>query len=975
MITSNIIKHYKLYELDCIKKHQLETNNLTFHWNNVPEDFLIESGFLTDKYKQRMKRKLSYEKDGISYNLLGEYGLDGMSKEVCDGKIIYHGIQCKYWKTTVPLIKLNTFIDVVDNRFFLKNNESKGYLYCRKGISECTKKYFEEKKYYETINFDIDYENIMENNNDNYDYSWNNNHILKDYQSEAIEKLLEDSNWKGVKSLIMPCGTGKTVVFCNFLKKRRYKNIFIFSPLKIHSKQNLERIKSYLPNYDFLLINSDIEGIRDIEKIKNKFDENKNCIYSSTYCSAKDLFKELFIELFNENDKEEYLIQKKFDLNNSILIIDEAHNIINEKILINIVKYFPRTLLVTATPPQELEELVNSKIIFNYSLNEAIKNENICDYEIFLPLIEYNNNISSILINIPDELNGLDNDLLKKGLFLINGMLKTGSRRCIVYLKSIDECLRFEDILKNIMKKYHYIKIYIFQITSNTKEKERINYLKFFQENNEYYFINGHKIYIDEIKILLSVRILDEGVDIPKCDSIFISYLGINTNDIRIVQRICRANRLDVDNLNKKANCFIWTDDYNNIIENLQILKNNDINFSLKIKMISSNYDDNINDKKSIKKINKLNQEFKQFINVKCLTYEELWELKKNELFEYVNNNNKIPNENSKLYIWFYSQLIKLKDKNDKIYLIFSLNEIVKSFMDDLFMKNNLYNYINTLTFDEYKELLFEYFENINENDIVDKKYKNIELKKWFLIQKQKIKNNEIEIYNKLCLNNKVKKNIDNYLEQNNNQKEDKSKICEYCNFKLINNFTLKRHMLKCSYNPKIIIENYNNLKLKLKSSSNNIISFYDKFNVDHIDKNIQNELLLSINYEFIIIEIFKNSLNFNFYINKDNNTGFIYKDEKENIVEVDTNIIYNNIMKGVRNFLLECLDNIKFVKPPIDEDILDLLLIRINKIYDNFIFEKNYEFKIQIINLINDISNKNLEKTKKIFEEIIKYN
>lgn len=46
MITSNIIKHYKLYELDCIKKHQLETNNLTFHWNNVPEDFLNPFFFL-----------------------------------------------------------------------------------------------------------------------------------------------------------------------------------------------------------------------------------------------------------------------------------------------------------------------------------------------------------------------------------------------------------------------------------------------------------------------------------------------------------------------------------------------------------------------------------------------------------------------------------------------------------------------------------------------------------------------------------------------------------------------------------------------------------------------------------------------------------------------------------------------------------------------------------------------------------------
>ena len=61
---------------------------------------------------------------------------------------------------------------------------------------------------------------------------------------------------------------------------------------------------------------------------------------------------------------------------------------------------------------------------------------------------------------------------------------------------------------------------------------------------------------------MFSIRILDEGIDIVKCDSIFITD---NTSEKRIVQRMCRATRLDEDNPCRIANVFLWTDD-NNIL-------------------------------------------------------------------------------------------------------------------------------------------------------------------------------------------------------------------------------------------------------------------------------------------------------------------------------------------------------------------------------------------------------------------------
>jgi len=53
-------------------------------------------------------------------------------------------------------------------------------------------------------------------------------------------------------------------------------------------------------------------------------------------------------------------------------------------------------------------------------------------------------------------------------------------------------------------------------------------------------------------QILLNVQILNEGVDIPECDSIFITKQ--NDNMINLIQRMCRCNRI----LPNKNMCYIY---------------------------------------------------------------------------------------------------------------------------------------------------------------------------------------------------------------------------------------------------------------------------------------------------------------------------------------------------------------------------------------------------------------------------------
>lgn len=65
-----------------------------------------------------------------------------------------------------------------------------------------------------------------------------------------------------------------------------------------------------------------------------------------------------------------------------------------------------------------------------------------------------------------------------------------------------------------------------------------------------------------KISIILNVHVLDEGIDIPECDSVFLT--NPNNNPTNIIQRISRANRLSGDD-SKIAKILVWSKDTNKI--------------------------------------------------------------------------------------------------------------------------------------------------------------------------------------------------------------------------------------------------------------------------------------------------------------------------------------------------------------------------------------------------------------------------
>ena len=633
----------------------------------------------------------------------------------------------KLWNNKLKASDLGTFYQIIFMRFKPKNYLSKGYLYHTGPLEKNVEDDLLNNDAIVPIKMKNIYDNKLDKNNLNDKNIENTQIELRNYQKEGLKKL--SNNWNGIKCFIMPCGTGKTLVISNYLKNQKIKNIFIVSPLRIHAKQFLNYVKPFLTDYKTLLADSD--GNLNLEDIKNILCDKS--IISTTFKSAKDTISKLFDKKYN------------FNSDNSILIIDEAHNLINNDELHDLVKKFNKTLLVTATPPSQLNEIFDCETIFEYKMSEAIKDKFICDYQIYLPLIIDNR----ININKPMEIDHLDNELSLKGLFIINGLLKTGSKKCIVYLSNIKECEEFSCIIKEIMEKYHYLEYSINTITCETKNRNKI--LNKFQEDNFKY------------NFLLNVRILDEGVDVVKCDSVFVT--KINDNEIKIVQRMCRANRLNIYNPNKICNCFIWTDEYNKTINTLSLLKENDVNFIKKISIINSNYDElHLNNYKESLKIS--NQKLLEFINIECLTTKELWFKKFNILLEFIELHKKVPirkeiYKNINIGNWLTKQKSMINNFEDEKYIEMSKNEILKKCLDEYLTreKNN--------TFEESLNLLLEYIEVNKKVPSYKEIYKNINIGKWLSHQKEKIKNINDKIYIKMSKNEILKKYLDEYLTRN----------------------------------------------------------------------------------------------------------------------------------------------------------------------------------------------------------------
>jgi superfamily II DNA or RNA helicase len=593
------MQEFEEYEFQICDYHRITTNDSVWHWKYIPEEHLFASGFITNYNTHRLKRKERLREEP---NNIREYGLDGLSFN-SDG--IYHGLQAKCWnpKKYLTASDLGSFLAVIFTRLMKINPLSCGYLYHTCRIQADVKDSF--KHHPNLISYLLPFNKIEET------------HIIcseKDYELYPPQKdalIALKNGWENCGLVSMPCALGKTILLGNYLEDVQPKHAIILSPLKVLTKQMLDRIHQFIPDKNCILVDSDEGGTTDIIEIKN-FIENP-CLISITY--------ESFLNIFVESGE--------IEIEDALIVIDEAHNIIQYPEIIDYLNDLSeKSLLLTATPSETMMEYLKCDIIYEYLMSEAIRENYICDYLINVPVLDLVDN--RVDIDIPDELQHLNNDLTMKCLFLLSGMLETGSRRCIIYCCSIEECEVFNEIFNDISRNYHGIECWSNSITANTNVRKRDEILNNFQNNAA------------KISILSSVRILNEGINIVKCDSVFIT--KVNNNEIVAVQRMCRANRKDRENPCKIANCFIWADDLDRTVEMLQFLKTNDESrFYNKIVARNGNYE-----RKGEATEIDYTKSLKEYISVRSMNYEDIWKMKLENVSKYIDENKKLPSSHDK---------------------------------------------------------------------------------------------------------------------------------------------------------------------------------------------------------------------------------------------------------------------------------------------------------------------------------------
>jgi superfamily II DNA or RNA helicase len=633
---------YELYIRDFIRT---QLNKKAYLWNECPENILLSNNLISSHNNMRIIRKelkeghLHHHKD---------IGIDVIQLEKDDASCSI--VQCKNgYKNGLTVENIAGIMMRV-----AAIRDINAFIYHTNYISNNVRQTIERSKYIKFLDCTTDAANklkeITENGkayfvkmpmDEDTDISSNKQSIQcnitpYDYQLEALNKFRQHfkNNNRGILSL--PCGCGKT--FTSYLISNDYDNIIVITTLREFASQNLNRFTEYgYDNTKTMLVDTD--GVRDINIVKQFISQNDKLLISCTYDSM-DLISQC-LDLFR----------------NSLFIIDEFHNLSKSNIsddenpIFKLLMSDHKIMFMSATPRiYELEydndsydmEWLFGDVVYNINMADAIQKGYICDYKIWLPSIHENNDELNKELSIYD----IDDKLKNRCKYLYSCIANNGSRKCIIYCQDRQDMKMMMECMETL-NEFYIMDIEISSISCDDNFRKRKEKLYAFSNNNE------------KIQFLFNMRILNECIDIPACDSVYISY--VPQNKITTVQRICRANRIDRMNPYKIANVYIWCDEYADILDTLSSIKEYDIMFQRKISVNEINFYNNRTTKDK-----ELFEQDKKLVSDYVIGITEFkdtnWYDRLNQLIEYIEKHNKLPsrcNKNNEIHTlgaWVHNQ-------------------------------------------------------------------------------------------------------------------------------------------------------------------------------------------------------------------------------------------------------------------------------------------------------------------------------
>jgi superfamily II DNA or RNA helicase len=383
-----------------------------------------------------------------------------------------------------------------------------------------------------------------------------NRRKTRPYQEEILNNW-EKNNRIGLFE--MATGSGKTFTAMCAVRDAIYckgETPIIIVPRKILYEQWKEEVKKVFTD----------------DVIVYEFGNGRNDFSQINLSTTKTNRKKILISTLQTASKEEF-ISKINQGNHLFLIIDEVHNVGSDKYS-NLLNLRVGSKIGLSATPKRFRDPIGTKKMFDYfdksiepkySLGDAIRDKNLCEYFYYPKKVELDSSESSSYLEIsrqitkryamllsqdktiPEIFN--DNrirfwliqraDIIKKAkskIELVRNILMEKyeeGQRWLIYCDDTDQLGTIKaDLYKSISHKFHN-DLFEYFSKSNLKDKT----LDIFE-------LNGG--------VLMSINCLDEGVDIPSIDHAII--LSSSQNERQFIQRRGRVLR----KFNSKAFSYIY---------------------------------------------------------------------------------------------------------------------------------------------------------------------------------------------------------------------------------------------------------------------------------------------------------------------------------------------------------------------------------------------------------------------------------
>lgn len=393
----------------------------------------------------------------------------------------------------------------------------------------------------------------------------------------------------------MATGSGKTVTALNCLRKQFKENGFYKAIIVVPTQALAIQWKHEAESFNFQNIISthtdkDWKNILSRYTTRSLLDQTKNIILITTYAT------------FNRRDIQTFIDRTK-GIETFIYIADEAHNIGSKSSLKHLPEAIKWRIGLSATPERVYDDFGSEKLYeffksrppeytFRYTMKQAINSGILCHYDYYPIFVELTSSEMDEYERISSQLRKfIDSDTGKYKPEAEKLLLK---RKRIIH-KAENKKVAISGLLEDLKRKRKLDYTFVFvpegyepdysESDSYQIEQDDIHiideYAQMFKDHGYSYhkYISGLddapdilKSFADgDIQVLLSMKCLDEGVDIPRAEhAIFCSSTG---NPRQFVQRRGRVLRKSKEKEKAKIWDLIVTPP--NLVEDAECIERN----------------------------------------------------------------------------------------------------------------------------------------------------------------------------------------------------------------------------------------------------------------------------------------------------------------------------------------------------------------------------------------------------------------